>query len=270
MGEQSGFQVTGSAAELYERYAVGYFIGAWAPGLVASAALRPAERVLDLACGTGVVARIAASKIGPAGHVTGLDINAGMLAVARSLPPPPGASITWVEGSAMAMDLPNASFDVVLCQQGLQYFPDKSAALREINRVLAPGGRALLSVWKSMGPYHLAVGSAFERYVGLETATRFRASRVGLPDAEALRRMLAEAGLRDAHIRPAAMTVQLPSIEEFVLGHLAGTPAAAAVAALDNEKRTALARHVKMALQPYANGDGVAVPDEVNIAIAHK
>ena len=92
MVEQSGFQVSGGAAERYERYAVQYFIGPWAPGLVASAALGRAERVLDLACGTGVMARIAASKVGEAGHVTGLDINAGMLAVARSLPAPSGAT----------------------------------------------------------------------------------------------------------------------------------------------------------------------------------
>jgi ubiquinone/menaquinone biosynthesis C-methylase UbiE len=268
--EQSGFQVSGGAAERYERYAVQYFIGPWAPGLVASAALRPAERVLDLACGTGVVARIAAAKVGEAGHVTGLDINAGMLAVARSLPTPSGPSITWVEGSATAMDLPDASFDVVVCQQGLQFFPDKSAALREIRRVLGPGGRALLSVWKSMGPYPVAVGNALERCVGLETATKFRASRVGLPDEDALRRMLTEAGFRDVRIRPSAMVVQLPSIEKFVLGHLSGTPVAGAVAALDDEERAALAGLVKMALQPYANGDGVAVPDEINIAIAHQ
>ena len=107
MVEESGFQVSGGTAELYERYAVRYVLGPWAPGLVASAALRSAERVLDLACGTGVVARIAASKVGEAGHVTGLDINAAMLAAARALPSPTGASITWVEASATAMDLPD-------------------------------------------------------------------------------------------------------------------------------------------------------------------
>lgn len=270
MNEQSGFQVSGNAAELYERYAVRYFIGPWAPGLVAPAALQPGERVLDLACGTGVVARLAASKVGPAGHVTGLDINAGMLAVARSLPSPSGASITWVEGSAMAMDLPDASFEVILCQQGLQFFPDKSAALREMRRILVPGGRALLSVWKTMGPYNHAVGEALEQYVGVEMATKYRASRVGLPDEDALHRLLIEAGFRELQIRPSAMIVHLPSVETFVLGHLAGMPVAGAVAALSEEKRAALAKQVKIALQRYANGDGVAVPEEVNIAIAHR
>jgi SAM-dependent methyltransferase len=116
--------------------------------------------------------------VGATGHVTGLDLNAGMLAVARALPPPSGASITWIEGSAIAMNLPDASFDVIICQQGFQFFPDQPAALREMHRVLVPGGRVLLSVWKSAGPYNIAVGEALGRHVDPETATRYRASRV--------------------------------------------------------------------------------------------
>ena len=112
--------------------------------LVEAVAPDPAERVLDLACGTGVVARLAAPHVGVTGHVTGLDLNAGMLAVARALPPPSGASITWIEGNAMAIDLPDVSFDVIVCQQGFQFFPDQPAALREMHRVLVPGGQVLL------------------------------------------------------------------------------------------------------------------------------
>lgn len=269
MSERSGYQVSGNAAELYERYSDRYFMGPWALGLVTLAVLQPGERVLDLACGTGSVTRLAAPKVGPTGHVTGLDLNAGMLAVARTLPPPSGAPITWVEGSAVALDFPDASFEVILCQQGLQFFPDKSAALREMRRVLVPGGRVLLSVWKKAGPYNFAVGDALERYAGLETATKYRASRQSLPDADELYRLLVAAGFGAVQICPSAMTVRLPPVESFVLGHLAGTPVAGAVAALSEEKRVALAKHVKMALQSYADGDGVAVPDEINIAMAH-
>jgi ubiquinone/menaquinone biosynthesis C-methylase UbiE len=268
VSEQSGFQVSGDAAELYERHAVRYIMGPWAPELVELAALRRGERVLDLACGTGLIARLAAPKVGSTGQVTGLDFNAGMLAVARSVLPPSGAAITWVEGSAAAMDLSDASFDVILCQQGLQFFPDKLAALREMHRVLVPGGRVLLSVWKSAGPYNTAVGEALERHVGAEAATKYRASRI-VPDAEALRRMLAETRFREGHIRPSMMTIRLPPIEAFVLSHLSASPVAGAIAALDERRRTALAKQVKVALQPYADGDGVAVPDEINIAIAH-
>jgi ubiquinone/menaquinone biosynthesis C-methylase UbiE len=268
MSEPSGYQVSGNAAELYERHAVRYMMGPWAPGLVEVAALRQGERILDLACGTGLVARLAAPRVGSTGQVTGLDFNAGMLAVAGSLSPPSGAAITWVEGSAVAMDLADASFDVILCQQGLQFFPDKLAALREMHRVLVPGGRVVLSVWKSAGPYNVAVAEALEGHVGTETASKYRASRV-VPDAAALSRMLVEARFSAAHIRPSVMTIRLPQIEEFVLSHLSASPVAGAIAALSEGKRSALAKQVKMALQPYADGNGVAVPDEINIAIAH-
>ena len=268
MSEQSGYQVSGDAAELYERYAVRYVMGPWAPGIVEIAALRKGERVLDLACGTGLVARLAAPQVGSTGQVTGLDFNAGMLAVARTQSPPCGAAIIWVEGSAVAMDFPDASFDVILCQQGLQFFPDKSAALREMHRVLAPAGRLVLSVWKSAGPYNIAVGEALEQYVGGDVASKYRASRI-VPDAEALLCMLAEARFVEARIRPSLMTIRLPRIDAFVLAHLSASPVAGAIATLSEEMRTALAKQVKVALQAYVDGDGVAVPDETNIAIAH-
>ncbi len=268
MGGQSGWQLSADASEAYEQYVVPYILGPWAPGLVELAALQPGERVLDLACGTGLVARLAAKKVGPTGQVTGLDTNAGMLAIARELPPPPGALITWVEGSALSMDLPNASFDLVLCQQGFQFFPDKPAALREMHRVLVPGGRVLLSVWKTAGPYSTAVGSALERHAGIETGMRYRTARV-VPNAEELRRLLVEAAFQAVHIQESFMTIRLPPVEAFVLGHLASTPVAGTVAALTEEERTALVREVSMALQSYADGDGVSVPDETNIAIAH-
>lgn len=268
MGEQSGWQLSGDSSETYERYVVPYIMEPWTPGFVELAALQPGERVLDLACGTGLVARLAAKKVGPTGRVTGLDTNTGMLAVARELPLPSGALVTWVEGSALAMDFPNASFDVVLCQQGFQFFPDKPAALREMHRVLVPGGRLLLSVWKTVSPYSAAVDTALERHAGIETAMRYRAARV-VPDAKELRGLLADAAFQAVHIHESVMTIRLPPVKAFVLGHLASTPVASAVAALSEEARTALVMDVGMALECYANGDGVSLPDEINIAVAH-
>src|SRR5207249_9974538 len=130
-------------------------------------------RVWEVACGTGVVTRAAAKRVGPSGHVVGVDLNPGMLAVARSLPAPAGAPIEWFERSALDLRLPDSSFDAVLCQQGLQFFPDKSLALREMRRVLVRGGRLALSVWIGIGPYHGAVGDALARCLGHATAMKF-------------------------------------------------------------------------------------------------
>ena len=123
----------GSAPENYQRYFVPAIGGPFAADLIAEAALRSGERVLDVACGTGVVARLAAERVGPGGTVAALDLNPAMLSVARSLPST-GAAIRWYETSAESIPLPDTAFDVVLCQLGLQFVADKSAALREMRR----------------------------------------------------------------------------------------------------------------------------------------
>src|SRR5262249_1850701 len=140
----------------------------WAEALLTLAALQPGERILDVACGTGVVARLAAVQVGPTGQVRGVDLNPGMLAVARSVPAPTGAVITWQEGTATALPLEDAAFDVVLCQQGLQFFPDRVAALQEMHRVLVPGGRLALSVWGPIAssPGFAVLAEALARHVG--------------------------------------------------------------------------------------------------------
>ena len=135
----------GSAPENYERYFVPVIGTPLATDLIDIATLRPGERVLDVACGTGVVARLAAERVGTTRTVAGIDINPGMLTVARSVTPP-GMSIEWYETSAEAIPLPDEAFDVVLCQLGLQFVSDKLAALREMRRVLAPNGR-LVTRW---------------------------------------------------------------------------------------------------------------------------
>ena len=160
MNADNQWQLAGTAAELYQELLVPTVFKPWGTDLVELADLRQGERVLDVACGTGVVARLAAQQVGATGEVTGLDLNAGMLRVARSLPSLPGAPVTWVEGSALAMPLPDGSFDVVLCQQGVQFFPDQRAGLQEFKRVLVPRGRVLFSVWEGETPYTVAMAAA--------------------------------------------------------------------------------------------------------------
>src|SRR5262249_25147416 len=147
MARDREYQIEGNAAELFERYIVPAITALWAADLVQRAAPRPGNRVLDVACGTGVVARLAAKTMG-AGHVVGLDINAAMLAVARSQAA--GSPIEWHEASVLQMPFADRSFDLVLCQLGLQFFPDRPRALREMQRVLVPDGRLALSVFTAI------------------------------------------------------------------------------------------------------------------------
>jgi ubiquinone/menaquinone biosynthesis C-methylase UbiE len=150
MSQQERWQLGCNAPEVYERHMVPAIFGPWAPLLVAQAALHTGERVLDVACGTGVLTRLAATQVGITGNVVGLDLNPGMLAVARTLPLPQGAAIDWREGDAGALPFVAATFDVVFCQLGLQYFPDRRQAVREMYRVLSPNGRLVALVWRSI------------------------------------------------------------------------------------------------------------------------
>jgi len=262
------WQLDGDAAELYERYVVRYILRPWVPRLLEIAGVREGEHVFDVACGTGAVARVAAERVGASGRVTGLDLNAAMLAVARSLPAPPGAAITWIERSALNTGLPAGSFDVVVCQQGLQFFPDKIAALREMHRVLVPGGRLAISVWRTTGVYNSAVGKALRQHVSIDVASRFCASRAVPADEELLR--LAEAvGFQNVKLHVQTMIVRLPSPAEFVLAHLAATPVASEVKAMSNLARAALGHDVAQQLSTYEEGDGVAFPEEVNVVTAN-
>ena len=267
MSHDGQWQLDGSAAELYERYVVPHILGPWVPGLLDIAAVRPGERVLDVACGTGAVARAAAQRVGASGSVTGLDLNAGMLAVARSLPAPAGAAITWIQRDAADTQLPARSFDAVLCQQGVQFFPDKTAALRDLHRVLVPGGRLAISVWRTTSVYNSAVGKALAEHVGSDVASRFCASRE-VPTGDALLRFAAAAGFQDVKLHVQQRIARLPAPEAFVLGHLAATPIASNVKAMSGPARAALGGTVARLLAAYTQGDGVAFPEEVHVVTA--
>jgi ubiquinone/menaquinone biosynthesis C-methylase UbiE len=267
MNTHEQWQLTLEAAELYERCPGRYILGPWAPLLVDAAHLAPGERVLDVACGTGVVTRVAAKRVGPTGRVVGVDLNAGMIAVARSLAPPVGAPIEWLERSALDLRLEDASFDAVLCQQGLQFFPDKAVAMKEMRRVLDRGGHLALSVWTSSGLYTDAVGDALARLVGNETAVRFKASRQ-VPAAEDLRYLAMEAGFSAVDVRVSRIDVHLPRLDKFVLDHLAATPVASAIAAADPETRKKVGASVMEQLRRYIDGDGVTYPEETHVLTA--
>jgi ubiquinone/menaquinone biosynthesis C-methylase UbiE len=221
-----------------------------------------------VACGTGVVTRLAAERVGTAGRVVELDINAAMLTVARGLPPVGGASIEWLEASALKMPLPDAAFDVVLCQHGLQQFPDRPAALREMRRVLIPAGRLTLCVWSSIeqNPGMAALVEALQRHVGAEAAANRRAP-FALGDPAELRALVEEAGFRDIDVRTAVETARFPSPEALVAYQLAATPLST-LGTVTEKAHQAVVLDVRAALQPYLHDGQLAVPMEAHFALA--
>src|SRR5215207_6218516 len=274
MNDHEPWQLTGNAAELYERYLVPAITGVWAADLVRRAALQPGERVLDVACGTGIVARLAAERVGAQGAVVGLDLNTAMLAVARALPQS-GAAITWQEASVLAMPFPDATFDVVVCQLGLQFFPDRPQALREMRRVLVPGGRLLLSVFGPIehNPATHALAATLERHLGADAAAIKRAEH-GLADAEELHELVTGAGFADVAIETATQEVRFPSPSEYVRIQFAATPLATVVRELNDGQQAhlldAVVADVTAALHGHMRDDQLVFPQECHILSARQ
>jgi ubiquinone/menaquinone biosynthesis C-methylase UbiE len=245
-------------------------MGEWAQDLVDVAAVQAGERVLDMACGTGVVARQAAVITGTTGQVVGLDVNTGMLNMARAMCLSPEAVITWEEADAASLPFPKACFDVVLCQQGLQYFSDRKGALREMVRVLTPSGRLALSVWRPLDrlPFFVALVNALEHHLGADVAAPLHAAFT-ISDANELRSLIRGAGFNDVHLRLTIKTIRYHTLEDFLPGYFAASPMANAVAIMDDTDRTVMFHDITTALQPYVDDDGLAAPMECYVLTAH-
>jgi ubiquinone/menaquinone biosynthesis C-methylase UbiE len=256
----------GSPPANYERFFVPAIGAPLARDLIRTAALRPGEQVLDVACGTGVVARLASEQVGDTGTVAGLDVNPGMLAVARSATPP-GMRIEWHEASADAMPLPDASFDVVLCQMGLQFMPDKDAALREMRRVLAPGGRLILNVPGPIPRLWTIMAEALARHIGAEPAG-FVNHVFSLHDAGEIQNLVGGAGFRDVSVQSDTRALRLPPPEEFLWQYVHSTPIAGAVAQVDDERRGSLERDVVAAWQTFVEDRALVLQVRVVTATA--
>ncbi|WP_424951594.1 class I SAM-dependent methyltransferase [Deinococcus sp.] len=233
-----------SAAQAYHEYMVPAMFDPWAQLLVGQAAIRAGERVLDVACGTGAVARRAAWQVGAGGQVSALDLNPVMLEVARRQSVPEGAAITWVQGSAQSLPFPDGSFEVVLCQHGLPFFPDPALALAEMRRVLRPGGRLLVTVWRSLdhSPLFSALNEAAVRLIGLPVyGAPFVLGAPGM-----IERLLVGAGFEEALVSEQTRELCFATPEHFVARNLQASSAAIPMlAALDETERTKLAERMQ-------------------------
>jgi ubiquinone/menaquinone biosynthesis C-methylase UbiE len=201
MSEAQLFAAT-TFTEIYERALVGPLFRPFAEQLVARVAPNRGDSVIDVACGTGIVARVARERLGPDARIVGVDVAPAMLAVARTVDP----TIDWREGNAVSLPVSaDEHFTVLTCHQGLQFMPDKPAAIREMRRVLSPGGRVAIATWRSLEdtPGVLELNTVAERHVG-----RIVDSRHSFADSNALNRLLIDAGFSDVTVETLAHDVQ--------------------------------------------------------------
>lgn len=253
-------------AENYERFFVPLIGTPLAAGIIDAARLQPGERVLDVACGTGVVTRLAAERVGPSGAVAGLDINPAMLAVARRETPP---GVRWYEASAESMPLPDASFDVVLCQMGLQFVANKLAALREMRRVLAPQGRVLIGLPGPIPAPFQILSEALAREISPDSAM-FARVVFSLHDASELEGLLADAGFAQVESRSERKALRVGAPRDFLWQYVYSTPLSPAVMGAAEARRNALEREVVTRWQPFAAGSGMRFEVGMTTALARQ
>jgi ubiquinone/menaquinone biosynthesis C-methylase UbiE len=237
-----GKSYKGTAAENYQRFFVPAIGAPVADDLIAIAGLQPGERVLDVACGTGVVTRLAAQRVGASGSVTGLDINPGMLAVAASATSS-DVSISWHEANAESMPFPDGAFDVVLCQMGLQFVPGKLSALREMRRVLETGGRAVITVPGPKPPLFAIMTDALARHLNPEVAS-FGDLVFSMHDVDELKELMRSTGFRNVDVEAKPKALRLPAPADFLWQYIHSTPLAEAAAQAGEAKCAALENDV--------------------------
>jgi ubiquinone/menaquinone biosynthesis C-methylase UbiE len=255
-----------SIADGYDRFMLGQLFEPWAVELIARVGLKPGWHVLDVASGLGPVARLAAEAAGPSGRVVASDISAAMLAVASARPEGPGwAAMEYLECPASAIAAADDSFDVVLCQQGLQFFPERAAAVAEMRRVLRPGGTAVMSTWAAERPLGLfgpMIEAMLETGVAEPFPRAFDAGSYCLSAAD-LAELLQAAGFRDVGVE----TVELDAswqTAEAATSTMLGTPYGPLVSALPADAQQQL--RARLADKLGGSADGVTVRTASNIA----
>ncbi|MEO6797047.1 MAG: class I SAM-dependent methyltransferase [Candidatus Dormibacter sp.] len=262
----------GSVAETYEEIYVPRIFIPWAKLLIDQAGLRPGEQVLDVATGPGTVARLAAAKLGAGGRVVATDLSPAMLSLARQKSRVSGgAEIHYVESPAAPLTAPGAAFDVVTCQQGLQFFPDRAAAIREMFRVLRPGGRLIVAVWKEIAlqPTFQAIQSALREHLSSEAAETYGAP-FRWPKGKDLEAALRGQGLQEVRVAEHRLPLIYEGGVAQVLGTLAASPVACQVAEMREPERARLWEAGRRELEPLVRTGEVRAEMVSNIATAQR
>ncbi len=265
MTEVERWQVSTDAAEVYESCFVPAIFAAWASPVADAAGIEAGDTVLDVGCGTGVLAREVLRRVGKDSRVVGLDLNGGMLAVAARAEP----KVEWRQGDAASLPFEDARFDVVVSQFALMYFPDRAAALRQMWRVLAPAGRLAVAVWASIEharAFRILVEIAARR-CGAQAASVLAAPFV-LGDEAQLAKLFADSGITQASVALHEGAIRFPSVKEFIRVEVKASPLADM---LSDEAMEGLAEEAEQALAEFVTRSGeVIMPMDALIVSARK
>jgi SAM-dependent methyltransferase len=265
MNENQTGQVTRNAAEIYEEFLVPALFQEWAERVADAAQIEEGQHVLDIACGTGILTRAVARRVGMKGSIIGLDVNEGMLAVAERKAP----QIQWKQGRAESLPFDDNRFDVVVSQFGLMFFEDRSAAIQEMSRVLAPGGRLAAAVWDKLenSPGFTSLVGLLERLFGTQTAEAL-STPFSLGNMDTLLSLFRDSDLQDIQVTTLNGTARFSSINSWVFIETRGWTLGNSI---DEDQYQHLLKEAERELQPYLTSDGrVEFPIPAHIVTASK
>jgi SAM-dependent methyltransferase len=240
-----------SPAQIYDALFVPALFAQWGPIVAGEAGISAGQHVIDVACGTGVLALAALDRVGPKGAVVGLDRNPDMLGVARRK----SGRIDWREGRAESLPFEDGRFDAAVSQFGMMFFEDRVAALTEMLRVLKPGGRLAVAVWDSLEriPGYAALAGALERLFGASVAEAFRSPFV-LGSEAMLLDVARDAGLPNVLVKRHAGTVNFPSIKSLISTERACVMTLGGL--LDEAQFARLLEDAEVTLRPFVTKGG--------------
>jgi SAM-dependent methyltransferase len=256
------FQITADQAEMYEERFVPAIFAHWVEPMLEAVALAPGQSVLDVACGTGILTRNAADRVGPAGRAVGSDLNQAMLDVAGRVRP----DIEWRRGDAAALPFDDDTFDVVTCQAALFFLPDVTAALRDMGRVARPGGTVAVQVYSLVGDQP-AYGPWIEMVAGHAgpDALRMLGTYWSQGDTDLLASRCTDAGLRVTAVHDTERPAYFPSVEAMVLTEVNATPL---VDRLSQQEVDRIVADSYTVFEPFRTDDGVTLPMAGSIVVA--
>ena len=268
----SNFAAAGvDSLRVYDEILVPRVFDPFADVLLDELDVSPGLGVLDIACGPGTVTRRVAQRLGPEGRVTACDLSPAMLAVAAGKPALDAAApITYCQCPADELEVPDASFDLVLCQQGLQFFPDRLGALAEMRRALKPGGQAGVAVWCAIEqcPFWDELARAVGWILGKEAEIGFRRGPWGLPEADELARLFEVADFVDVEVNRRVLPVVFEGGPAQVVATLSAASVGPQVAALDSAGRAALLAAAEASMAPFVHDGELRSEAATHIVVA--
>jgi ubiquinone/menaquinone biosynthesis C-methylase UbiE len=272
MTDAARFQYTSSSVpKAYDQFFVPRIFEPWARVLLDKINLRSGEAVLDIATGPGTVARLAAARLGPKGRVVAIDVAQPMLDIARAKAPIADAvAIEYLQSPAAPLPAPNGVFDVVLCQQGLQFFPDRMNALREMHRVLKQSGRVAIAAWAQLeqNPIFAAYHAALRATVPSELA-ELSTAPFSLTGKE-LKAAVEEAGFHEIRLFTPSLSTVFEGGLEQAIQFFAATPISPSVAALPSDVQQAFVARVRHEMTPLLREGKIIGEMNSNIIVANR